>query len=153
MLLCRLSEDKTLAVYSLANRTSNVTLAAANLEIRTAATDRPRVMEIGVWMAAATASVVGIGRPQAIGGTPTTPVTVLAEDPGDPAGTVTTALAWGTPPTVPLQFFRRLNLPATIGAGVILTFPRGLVIAASNSIVHWNITATGIQDAHCVIDE
>jgi len=99
------------------------------------------------------ASVVGIGRPQAIGVTPTSPVTVVAEDPGDPAGTVTTALAWGTPPTVPLFFLRRLNLPATIGAGVILTFPRGLAIAVSNSIVHWNITATGVMDVHHVIDE
>lgn len=142
-----------MAIYSIANRTSNVTIANANIEVRTAATDRPRIMEIGIWMAAATASTIGIGRPQAIGVTPTTPVTVVAEDPGDPAGTVQTALAWGTGPTVPLYYLRRIQLPATIGAGVILTFPRGLVIPVSSSIVHWNITATGVQDVHHVIDE
>jgi len=141
------------AIYSLANRTSNITIANANLELRTAATDRGALMELGWFMAAATASVIGLGRPQAIGVTPTTPITVLAEDVADPAGTLQTALAWGTGPTVPLNFFRRLNLPATIGAGVILTFPRGLIIAVSSSIVTWNISATGVSDVHIVVDE
>jgi hypothetical protein len=142
-----------MAVYSLANRTSNVTIANANLEVRSSATNRPRVMESGIFMAAATASVVGLGRPQAIGVTPTSPVNVLSEDPADPTGQTVTALAWGTGPTVPLQFFRRANLPATIGAGVIFTFPRGLAIAVSNSIVQWNISATGVMDAHLSVDE
>jgi hypothetical protein len=110
-------------------------------------------MEIGLFLAAATASTFGLGRPQAIGVTPTSPVTVLQEDPGDPAGTVQTALAWGTAPTVPLQFFRRISLPATIGTGVIWTFPRGLVIPISSSLVVWNITATGVADIYVVIDE
>ena len=142
-----------MAIYSIANRTSNVTIANANVELRTTSTDRARVMEIGIWMAAATASVVGIGRPGAIGVTPTSPQTVLAEDPGEPVGTVTTALAWGTGPTVPANFFRRANLPATIGAGVILTFPRGLIVPVSGSIVNWNISATGVMDVHHVMDE
>jgi len=142
-----------MAIYSLANRTTNVTSANPTLEIRTTSTDRPRIMEIGIFLAAATASTFGLGRPQAIGGTPTTPVTVIAEDPGDPAGTVQTALAWGTPPTVPLYFFRRISLPATIGTGVIWTFPRGLLIPVSSSLVVWNITATGVADIYVVIDE
>ncbi len=142
-----------MAIYSLANRTTNITIANACLEIRTAATDRPRIMEIGIFLAAATASTFGLGRPQAIGITPTTPVIVLQEDPGDPVGTVQTALAWGTGPTVPLQFLRRISLPATIGTGVIWTFPRGLIIPISSSIVIWNITATGVVDIHVVIDE
>src|SRR3954468_188173 len=108
-----------MAIYSLANRTSNVTSANACLEIRTAASDRAYIVEIGIFMAAATASTFGLGRPAAIGVTPTTPVTVLAEDSGSPAGSVQTALAWGTGPTVPANFFRRVSLPATIGTGVI----------------------------------
>ena len=142
-----------MAIYSLANRTTNITIANACLEIRTASTDRPRVMEIGIFLAAATASVFGLGRPQAIGITPTAPVTILQEDPGEPAGTVQTALAWATGPTVPLQFFRRIGLPATIGTGVIWTFPRGLIIPISSSIVVWNITATGVADIYVVVDE
>ena len=142
-----------MALYSLANRTSNVTIANPNLEVRAGASNRPRVLEMGIWLNAATQSVIGLGRPQAIGVTPTSPVTVLAEDPAESAGLTQTALAWGTPPTVPLQFFRRLNIAAAIGAVAILTFPRGIVIAAANSIVSWNITATSVADIFVVVDE
>lgn len=142
-----------MAVYSIGNRTSNVTIANANLELRTAATDRCALLELCWFMAAATASTIGLGRPQAIGVTPTSPQTVLAEDVADPAGTATTALAWGTGPTVPLSFFRRLQLPATIGAGITLVFPRGIIVPVSSSIVTWNITASGVSDVSVVIDE
>lgn len=142
-----------MAVYSLANLTTNVTIANANLEVRTAASDRAYLTELGTFLNAATASTLGIGRPAAIGITPTTPITWLAEDPGNPAGTTQTALAWGTGPTVPANFFRRVNLPATIGAGVIFTFPKGLVIAISSSIVQWNITATSACNTHVVGEE
>jgi hypothetical protein len=142
-----------MAIYSMSQRTTMVTIANACWGIRTAATDRARIMEIGIFMAAATASVVGIGRPAAIGTSPTSPQTVLPEDPGDPAGTVTTCLAWGGVPTVPANFLRRVNLPAVIGAGVILTFPRGLILPISGEIVLWNITATGVMDVHVVVDE
>lgn len=142
-----------MAVYSIANRTSNVTIANPNLELRTAATDRLALMELGWYMAAATASTIGLGRPQAIGITPTSPQTVLAEDVADPVGTATTALAWGTAPTVPLNFFRRLQLPATIGAGITLVFPRGIIVPVSSSIITWNISASGVSDVHVVVDE
>lgn len=142
-----------MAIFSIANRTVSTTIGAACLEIRTAATDKPRIMEIGISIVAATASVFGLGRPQAIGVTPTTPVTVLAEDASDPAGTVQTALAWATPPTVPLNFFRRVSLPATIGAGVIWTFPNGLTIPVSSSLVVWNITTNSLADIWVVLDE
>lgn len=142
-----------MAIYSLSQRTSNVTIANACWEIRTTATDRPRIMEIGITINAATASVFGLGRPAAIGVTPTTPVTFLAEDPGDAAATVTAALAWATGPTVPANFFRRISLPATVGAGVIWTFPKGLLIPVSSSLILWNITANSVADVYAVIDE
>jgi hypothetical protein len=142
-----------MAIYSLANRTSGVTSATATKEVRTTSTDRASVMEMGITINAATASVFGLGRPAAIGVTPTSPVTVLAEDPASPAGTVTTALAWGTGPTVPTNFFRRVSLPATIGAGIIWTFPRGLIIAVSSSVVLWNIVTGSVADVWVVVDE
>lgn len=142
-----------MAIYSLANLTTNTTIANATLEVRTTATDRGKVMELAATLNAATASTFGVGRPAAIGVTPTSPITVLAEDSGSPAGTVTTALAWGTGPTVPVNFFRRWNLPATIGAGFSFVFPFGLIIAVSNSIVLWNISTTGAVNAHVVVDE
>jgi hypothetical protein len=142
-----------MAIFSLANRTTNITIANACLEIRTGAADRPRIMEIGISINAATASVFGLGRPAAIGITPTAPVTVPGEDPIDTFSTVQTALAWGTGPTAPVLFFRRISLPATVGAGVIWTFPAGLLISPSSSMVIWNITATSVADIWVVINQ
>jgi hypothetical protein len=142
-----------MAIYSLANRTAVGTISVAPIELRSSSTKRIKVLEIHVVMAAATASIFGVGRPAAIGVTPTTPINLLAEEPSDPTATATTAMAWATPPTVPANFFRRINLPATIGAGQILTFPRGLIIPISSSLILWNITATGVADVTFVVDE
>jgi hypothetical protein len=141
------------ALYSLAQRTSNVTTAAACWEIRTASTDRAAIVELGISLVTAAATVIGIGRPQAIGVTPTSPVTMLAEDSGAPAGTVTAAVAWGTGPTVPLQFFRRWSFPATIGSGMVFTFPQGLIIPVSGSIILWNVLGGATLDVYAVVDE
>jgi hypothetical protein len=136
-----------MAAYSLAVRTTNVTIANPCFEIRTGSGDRPRIFEIGLTINAATASVFGLGRPQAIGITPTSPVDMLPEDPGEPGSTTfETALAWGTAPTVPLAFLRRVSLPATIGAGIVWQFPQGLIIPVSSSLVVWNITAVSVAD-------
>jgi hypothetical protein len=62
-------------------------------------------------------------------------------------------MAWGTAPTAPTNFLRRVTLPATIGAGIIWTFPRGLVIPVSSSIVIWNIGTNSVADIWIVIDE
>jgi len=142
-----------MAIYSLGVRTTNVTTANACFELRTAATDRARLLELGITLAAATASTFGFGRPAAIGVTPTSPVTWLAEDPAEPAGTAQTALAWATGPTIPAAFFRRLGLPATIGTGIIWTFPRGLALAISSSVILWNLSAMGASDVYVVGDE
>jgi len=142
-----------MAVYSLANLTIGTASGAAAIELRTTATDRVSVTEIGAFLNAATASIIGIGRPAAIGITPTTPITWLAEDPASPAGTAQTALAWATGPTVPANFFRRVNVPATIGAGFVLTFPRGLVIAVSSGLVLWNLQLNSALNCHFTGDE
>lgn len=143
-----------MARYTLGARTSNVTTGAACWELRSTTTDRLFVREIGITLAAATASTFGLGRPAAIGVTPTSPVTVVASDPGNPAGTGTVALAWGTGPTIPTAFIRRIGLPATIGAGVIWTFSDvGLVVPISSSLILWNLSATSVADVYVELDE
>ena len=142
-----------MAIYSLANRTSNTTTGNDSLEIIASATGRPRLLELGVWLNAATQSPLGLGRPGAKGGTPTSPLNLLPEDPNDPTSGTTTALAWSVQPTQPTYFFRRMNIAGAIGAGCILTFPRGLGIAANVSLVLWNITAVSVYDVHVVVDE
>ncbi|MDP1615478.1 MAG: hypothetical protein Q8L68_06745, partial [Methylococcales bacterium] len=107
----------------------------------------------GVFLSAATASIIGLGRPAAIGITPTDPVDFLQEDPNNvlAAGVIQSALAWATPPTVPTAFLRRIALPATIGTGVIWTFPEGIVIPISFGIVVWNLGLNSALDAYAVL--
>ena len=142
-----------MAIYSLAVNTTVTTITAACWDIKAAATNRPALMELSVNLGAATASHYGFGR---AGNTPTqtSPVLVQAEDPGDPAGVTGCAVAWSVAPTVPTAFARRVYLPATAGAGIIWTFPRGYVLAAGASAVLWNITASSAStNVHAVVDE
>jgi len=141
-----------MAVYSIANRTTNVTIANPCIEIIAGATIRVKIVEISIILAGATACTFGIGRPAAIGITPTTPVTALPEDIVDPTGPFTTALAWATPPTVPAVFLRRATLAAAVGAGIVFPFPKGFYIEASKSIVVWNITTTDVADINVVCE-
>lgn len=143
-----------MALYTLGVLTTGTASASPAWEIRTASTDRAQVREIGVFLNAATASLFGLGRPAAIGVTPTSPVTFLAMDTGDPVATVTSALAWGTAPTAPTNFLRRAGLAAAVGNGIIWTFgPRELVIPVSSSLVLWNLQLNAAFNAYAVIEE
>ena len=69
---------------NLAVRTTGAADASPAWEIRTGVTPgRVKVVELGLFLAAATASIIGLGRPAAIGVTPTDPVDFLQEDPDD----------------------------------------------------------------------
>lgn len=141
-----------MSISSLALRTTNFTITQASWELRTGAGNRPKVLEVSLIQATATAQSLGLGRPQAIG---LTPVNVLfqADDPGDPASVQNASLSWATSPTVPLIFHRRWNSAASIGVGIVWTFPRGLVVPVSSSIVLWNITTAVALDINCAVDE
>lgn len=143
-----------MAIYSLAQRTTVTTIAAASWAALSPATNEAACMEWGYFNGAATACVVGFGRtantPTLTGG-----VAFLAEDEGRPTGLTQSAVAFGTAPTVPAQFFRKFSLAALIGAAVVYTFPRGIVLpAGGQAICAWNITAnSAVVDIHMVVDE
>jgi len=143
-----------MAIYSLALRSTVTTIAAASHAALSPATNEAAVMEYGYFNGAATACVVGLGRsantPTLTGG-----VAFLAEDEGRPTGLTQAAVAFGTAPTVPTQFFRKFSLAALIGAAVVYTFPRGIVLpAAGAAFTTWNITAnSAVIDVHMVVDE
>jgi len=71
----------------------------------------------------------------------------------DRATNVQSALAWGTGPTVPANFFRGIALPANQGAGVIWQFPRGLAVPSSSSVVLWNILGGAALQAYAIVEE
>lgn len=144
-----------MAIYSQGFNTTVVTSAAPSFDIKASSTNSPKLMEYGINLGAATASTYGIGRPGNDGSVAqTSAVLFLAENPADPAAQTGTAVAWGTAPTVPTNFARRCYLPATIGAGIIWTFPRGFTLPTSKGIVNWNIAASSANTAiWAVIDE
>ena len=142
-----------MAIVSFAVRTTGAGSASAAWEIRTDSATRARLLELGLFLAVGTASQYALGRPAAGGVTPTTPQDFLAEDETPVgAGKLQSALAWATAPTVPANFFRRWSGPATIGSGVIWTFPKGLLIPVSGFLVLWNIAANSVVDAYAVLD-
>ena len=141
-------------LLSLGVRTTNGVDASAAWEIRTGATPgRVKLVEFGLFLTAAIESNYALGFPAAIGVTPTDPVDFLQEDTDNvlASGVLQSALAWATPPTVPANFYRRVTLPATIGTGVIWTFPKGIVIPVSSSIVLWNAGTNSVVDAYAVL--
>jgi hypothetical protein len=147
-----------MSIYRI-GRTGTVTTsgsAAFDVATPTAAGVRARVMEFSAFLGAATASTYGINRPSAIG-TRTSPVALLAEDVGDPALTgimlVDSAVAHSVQPTMAAADMAMVSLPATIGTGMVWTFPRGLILGTQGSIVLVNrATNSASVQGNAVVD-
>lgn len=142
-----------MALASVAIRSANVTINQSAVEIRTTAAVKCRVLEVSLVSSAATAQTLGFGRPAAIGITPGTLSTFQRDDPNDPVCVTQVAASWNTSPTNPTVFHRRWNGAATIGVGIVWSFPRGLVINVSSAAVVQNITAGIATDISIAIDE
>lgn len=142
-----------MAIYSLSLISTVGGSGAPSWDCKAAANSNPRVMELGVSNGAATAMTYGYGRS---GNTPTQTSAVLLQAEGLEAAALTgCAVAWSVAPTIPAQFFRRYYGPATVGAGIFFTFPRGISLAAAGaSLVQWNLAASSaVHAVHVVADE
>jgi hypothetical protein len=151
-----------MAIYTIAQRTTfALNTAAPAAEVRSASTNKPKIMEFGFSQNVAPptgGTTYGLGRAAAVGLTPTAPVNVLDEQDGNAGnGLSAIAVAWGTAPTVPAAFFRRATPNNLVGAGMIWTFPRGLALTPTSSVVLWVIAVAGasssILDVWAVMDE
>lgn len=120
--------------------------AAAGLlcQLRTTATRDARVFEIGVSVASAVAGEIALVRPSAVGATFTSSSTGAPLDNVSGAGLAVVDTAATTPPTIGTNYLRRFQLPATIGAGVIWTFPAGIVIPISAAITLWQLSTLAV---------
>lgn len=136
-----------------ADRTSNVTNANACYEIIPGGTLEVSLIAIEISLATAAATVIGLGRPAAIGLVPTTPQLVQKSSPTDVAGLATTAMAWGTGPTVPAHFLKRWSFPATIGAGIQHVFLQEISIPVGGTLILWNILGGATLDVSIVVEE
>lgn len=142
-----------MSIASLALRTSNVTISNANHQLLCTAGVKARLLEHSIFQVTGTAGSYGFGRPAAAAVTPGTTSTFQRDDSADPACVTTVSLTWGTSPTAPTNYHRRWNGAATIGVGVIFTFPRGVIVPVSGAWVCFNITAAVALDTCLVIDE
>ncbi len=143
-----------MALFALAQRTTSGTAATASWEIRSTSGNKPKILQMELTQVTAVAGVYGIGRPAAIGITPTSPQTFVDEADGNGATGLTTAcVAWGTGPTVPANYNRRYICAATIGQGFISIFPGGLGLAVSSSAIIWIIATAPVCDVSAVVSE
>lgn len=147
-----------MAFYEVGVRTPAAAAGAAFATLHTGASLRARLREVHLFSTAATAASIGIVRAS---NTPvaTTSTPGQAQDPAEPASTINVDTAWSTAPTVGANFLRRIDLPATIGSGVIWAWPdgqsNGLLIAVSSWLVIWNFggSAGPILDVVAVWEE
>lgn len=141
-----------MARFQQAVRTSNVTSANAAVEI-IAGTKGCRLWSLKLCVASAVATVLGIGRPAALGITPATPTAFPSIDGPRSFSLAKLALAWATSPTAPGTFFERVSTTAAIGFLRDFYFPQGLYIAANASITLHNITGGAVLDVTVDISE
>jgi hypothetical protein len=143
-----------MTLYALSQRTIATAGSSTAWEIRSSSTNKPKILEFGLSQVSAVNGSYGIGRPGSIGVTPTTPQTFADEGDGNaPASLTTGAVAWGTAPTAPSFFNRKITCTNVIGGGAIFSFPRGFVIPVSSSITLWLFSIAPVLDTYAVVDE
>jgi hypothetical protein len=142
-----------MSIASIAVRSSNVTINQAQWQVLCTAGVKARLLELSYVGGTATAASVGWGRPAAAAVTPGTTSTFQRDDSADPACVTTISLTYGTSPTNPTNYHRRWNGAATIGVGIVFTFPRGIIIPVSGAFTCANVTAGVVADHNVVIDE
>ena len=139
---------------------STATGTGAPIATIEAPTRQLRVWEIGVFCNAATASGVSLFRNTNGSEANSTATSVgQAFNPADVAGTGLIGTAWSAAPTITAASrMRRGQLPATIGAGLIWTFPEPLLIrnaTKADYLVLWNESAgtNSVLNGYVIWDE
>jgi hypothetical protein len=146
-----------MALYSMGVSKAAPTTGTCIAMIRPASSNDVSIREIGVFNSTAVASSVGLVR-TATTGTPSTSALVQSDIPGLTAGGTNIDTAWSAAPTIAAVYFRKIVLPATIGAGIIWSFePRDLIArnGATTQVCLWNFGAgtAAALEVYVVIEE
>ncbi len=141
-----------MALYTAGARSIVTTTLSALAEIRAGAS-RPLVVRSISFAQSGTLAGdrLGLGRPAAIGVTPTGP-TFQAVDPAMPAASAQLATGWATAPTAPTVFLRMSATLNQTGILYVWTFGR-LVIPVSGSLVLWHLQAGSALDVVVDLEE
>ena len=139
---------------SLSFRTPMKEIAATPMtEVVAPAYISPVVLEIGISQAYALAGTYGYGVPAVAGSGRRNSYQAQKDDPFGTSPLTTAYLDWAVPPTAPSCFCRRATIVASIGSGIIWTFPRGMFITRNTSVVLWAIAPVPSCDVWFQIDE
>jgi hypothetical protein len=119
-----------------ASATSIIVAATATpiIALRCPATERMALRELGVFLQAATATRLSLVRATVVSATPTGNFAGQAKNPLSPASASTLVTGWTTIPTAAGTPFRRISLPAAIGAGFIWTWPADDPLYVGNGV-------------------
>jgi hypothetical protein len=143
------------SVYSLSLSSGTTTTASPAFDLQGEGAS-PKILEVSVTCGSAAAGAAfGLGR-AGNGSSPIqlAPIYLLSEADTSSSLTTSCATAWTVAPTIPAQMFRRNVSNATVGGGVIWTFPRGLRVENGTSMVLWNIlTNSPLFFATWIIDD
>jgi hypothetical protein len=123
---------------------SKTTGAAAGpiCDIRTASAKDVRVWEIWVTAETAVAGIVGLVRSTNAGTTPGGDQVAVAEDYSNTRAVASHVYTtYATEPTQASVYLRRASLAASVGSGVVWTFPEGIVVPTSTD----SATANGLM--------
>lgn len=131
-----------MGIYSAGFQKISTAAAGPLADIRTTAAGDVRVLEIGVFAETAVAGTIGLVRATNAGTTPGGAVVPAAEDTSLAALTMADIkTTYATEPTQAAVYFRRAQLPATIGGGIVWSFPRGIVIPISSGLLIRQLSA------------
>lgn len=119
-----------------ASATSIIVAATATpiISLRAPATERMALRELGVTLQAATSTRLGLARATVVSATPTGNFAGQAKNPLAPNSASTLVTGWTTIPTAGGTPFRRITLPAAIGAGFIWTWPADDPLIVGNGV-------------------
>lgn len=132
--------------YSISTTKTTGAAAAWQLQFRTGSARDARIWEIGLFTTTAVAGTYTLDRSNTIGATFTSTAVGTMVDPNSGVGAAVVDTAASTAPTragTPAPF-RQVVFPATVGSGVIWTFPRGLVVPTSGGLLIWQTTAAAV---------
>jgi hypothetical protein len=118
--------------------TSVIVAATATpiVAIRVPATERCAIRQIGVTLQGATSTRLALARASAVSVAPTGNFAGQNMVPGAPAGGTTLVTGWTTIPTAGGTPFRRITLPAAVGAGYQWDWQQGeeLIVGLGSAI-------------------
>lgn len=143
-------------LYELGIATSQTTTGNPLLEFQAGSGRPASILEMGVFLNAATASTIQLGRPgnTPTGGTPQVATAGINRLPSTPNSTGGVIIAsWTVAPTIPAagNIHRRIGLAAAVGNGMIWSWNPGEMVVdptRTGSLILWSLSTVSVLNTY-----